>query len=309
MFIKPDEDLKKVKFEYKFLIIYLIIGGLWILLTDLLAVSIFSDTHLLTHFQTYKGLFYVAVTAVIFFLIIRSYLKKLRKAEEKIRESDQLKTTFLRNISHDLRTPMNGIMGFAGLLQQEHLKEGERKEFSDNIIKSSNRLLGFFNNILELSLLESGNRKFNRVNFGLNTFLNEICSELNLNKPDKITIECKKESNDDPEYQTDKEILKSIFKNLVSIAINSTPDGKILFGYHGRNGSTEFFVKDNGEGLNPQLREKILEDFSMANAAMAYEIGESGLPLELCKGYAELMEGYFRVASEPGTGNEFYFRV
>lgn len=301
--------MRNIKFEYKFLVIYLLIGGVWILLTDLVVESLASDTHLLTHSQTLKGLFYVVITALIFFLIIRRYLKQLRKAEEKIRESDKLKTAFLRNISHDLRTPMNGIMGFAGLLQQENLKESDRLLFSGNIIKSSNRLLGFFNNILELSLLESGNKKINKVKFDLNSFLDAICKELNEKKPENITIECKKEIAGNPDFLTDKEILKALFMNLVGIAMSSTSDGKILFGYHGRNGSTEFFVKDNGSGLNPQLREKLLEDFSLANAAMAYEIGESGLPLELCKGYAELMQGYFRIACKPGSGNEFYFRV
>ena len=90
--------MKKTRFEYKFTFIYLLLGLLWILFSDRMIGSMITDHDYLTRLQTYKGWFYVILTAILFFHILRKHLVKLRTAEKKAVESDRLKTAFLQNI-------------------------------------------------------------------------------------------------------------------------------------------------------------------------------------------------------------------
>lgn len=108
----------KFRFEYGMILIYLLLGSGWILFSDELTELLAPNPEVAAHFQTYKGLFYVFVTALLFYGFLRKHLQKLRKAEEKALESDRLKSGFLANVSHEIRTPMNGVMGFAELLKR-----------------------------------------------------------------------------------------------------------------------------------------------------------------------------------------------
>jgi signal transduction histidine kinase len=139
--------MHKTKFEYKFLVLYLIIGGFWILFSDRLLESLISDVKIISQLQTYKGWFYVLVTGVFFYSVLKKHLIKVRKAEEEARESDRLKSAFLQNMSHEIRTPMNGIIGFCDLLQEEDLSEEQRHKYLDIVTKSSNQLLNVVNDI------------------------------------------------------------------------------------------------------------------------------------------------------------------
>ena len=90
--------IRKLKFEYQIVIIYLLLGGLWILFSDKLIHAFINDADLLTQAQTYKGWFYVAITAILFYVYLKKHLIKIRNAELKAKESDKLKTAFLQNI-------------------------------------------------------------------------------------------------------------------------------------------------------------------------------------------------------------------
>ena len=166
--------MKKFRFEYRFLVIYLIVGGLWIIFSDSALSNLISDIDILTRAQTYKGWFYVMVTAILFFALLKLHLGKLRKAEKDARESDRLKTAFLQNISHEIRTPMNGIVGFSQLLNTEDLSEAQRKEYTAIITKSSDRLLSVLNDVIDISLIETGKIKAKSDVFELNELMSEL---------------------------------------------------------------------------------------------------------------------------------------
>ena len=108
-----------MKFEYRIIAGYVLVGCLWILFSDKLLNYFIRDPDMLTRIQTFKGWFYVLITAILFYAILKSHLVKIRNAEQKAIEGDRLKTAFLQNISHEIRTPMNSIVGFSELLKDK----------------------------------------------------------------------------------------------------------------------------------------------------------------------------------------------
>ena len=139
--------MNKISFELRITLAYLIAGGLWILFSDTALHYFVTDDHILTNLQTFKGWFYVLLTAILFYWLLKRHLNKLRNAEQKARESEKLKTAFLQNMTHEIRTPMNGIIGFTDLLKSENLTEQNRQEYLKMIEKSTTRLLGLVDDI------------------------------------------------------------------------------------------------------------------------------------------------------------------
>ena len=166
--------MKKIKFEYRITLLYFILGGSWIIFSDNFLLTLTNDQQLLTKFQTYKGWFYVATTSILLFFLLKAHLKKLRKAEMEAKKSNELKTSFLQNISHEIRTPMNSIIGFSDILNSQKLKGDEVKRFLAIINNSANQLLYTVNELLDISMLETGNVKVHNETFSLNTMIDEI---------------------------------------------------------------------------------------------------------------------------------------
>ena len=166
--------MDKVKFEYRIIAAYVIIGGLWILFSDKILNYFISDPDLLTRIQTFKGWFYVIITAILFYLILKSHLVKIRNAEQKAIDSDNLKTAFLQNISHEIRTPMNSIIGFSELLKENNSSENEKAQYLDMIEKGSGQLLNIVNEVLDISLIETGNISVNKQKVNLNNLVEEV---------------------------------------------------------------------------------------------------------------------------------------
>ncbi|MFA9370093.1 MAG: ATP-binding protein [Labilibaculum antarcticum] len=302
--------MSKLKFEYKILIAYLLVGGMWISFSDLLVQNIVSDPNYLTQVQTYKGWFYVLVTGILFYLLLKKHLIKIRNAEKKARESDYLKTAFLQNISHEIRTPMNGIVGFAGLLKENDLTQDEKEMYLDIITKSSGQLLNVVNDVLDVSLLDSGNVIINKTQFDLNEFLDQIYSVHGTILSKDILLQLNNTlSGLDHIVFTDKVKLGQIFDNLISNAIKYTPKGLIEFGCEMKEDQLLFFVKDSGIGIAPKFHEKIFDRFHRAEVETTKTIGGAGLGLAICKGNVELLGGEIWVESNPGDGSKFYFTM
>jgi len=147
---------RALRFEHKVVLLYLLVGGLWIIFSDKMILLFTDDLATISRYQTLKGWLYVLVTAGLFFAILRWYIVRLRKALDKSEESDRLKTAFLQNVSHEIRTPMNSICGFSSLLGRNGLTPEKRKQYTGIIINSSNQLLSIVNDILCISNIETG---------------------------------------------------------------------------------------------------------------------------------------------------------
>lgn len=302
--------MPKVKFEHRIIIAYLIIGGLWIIFSDKISQNLFSDINMLTKVQTYKGWFYVGITGLLFYLLLKSHLKKLRQAENDARESDRLKTAFLQNISHEIRTPMNGILGFAQLLNSENLTSEKRKEYTDIINNSAKRLLSIVSDILEISQIESGKTKIYESSFDLNDLLSEVFENTRLQVNSKISY-CYSFALSSPEsiITTDYEKLKKILYNLIDNAIKFTDNGKIEFGYKLKNDNIEFFINDTGIGIEPANQKLVFDRFRKSDFNNNKMNDGVGLGLTICKEFLKALGGNIWLESTPGTGSTFYFTI
>lgn len=300
----------KLKFEIKIAAIYFIIGSLWILFSDKFVRHLSSDIYILSELQTFKGWFYVVVTTILFYFLLKRHLKKLRKAEENAKKSDRLKTSFLQNISHEIRTPMNGVIGFTELLKSDNLSAEQKERFLKIIIKSSNQLLSIVDDVLAMSLLETGNIKAYKNPVNLNELMDELYQ---LYKPligNEVNFDLKNGLSDEIcEIVTDKVKLRQIIYNLLNNANKFTAKGHIHFGYKLIDRTLEFYVEDTGIGIENEYLNTIFERFSKSVKKGTELYDGLGLGLAICKGNVEILEGEIWVNTQLNTGSTFYFTI
>jgi signal transduction histidine kinase/CheY-like chemotaxis protein len=235
----------------------------------------------------------------------------LLEAKKKAEESDNLKMAFLQNMNHEIRTPLNAIQGFAALAGKPGLSDEKRQNYISIIQNSSNQLLTIVNDILTISSIDTGQEIISLSKVCINRLVIEteaIFNQVVMDKP--LNIKAIKGLADiDSEIETDKTKLNQIITNLLANAIKYTPAGEIVFGYTLKEPFLEFFVKDNGIGIEESKQDIIFERFAQANDSIRYEYGGTGLGLSICKGYVELMGGKIWVESEPGKGATFFFTI
>jgi PAS domain S-box-containing protein len=241
--------------------------------------------------------------------------KVLIKAKEEAEESNRLKTAFLQNMSHEIRTPMNAICGFSDLLGNPDLTKEKREYYISTIQNSSFQLLSIVSDIITISSIETNQEKINLSKVNINSVILELISVFktqSVNK--KIALYSKKELNDNQaEVYTDKSKLVQILNNLLTNAFKFTNNGYIELGYKvkatNETSELEFYVKDSGIGIVPELHQKIFEYFRQANKSIQLNYGGTGLGLSISKGFVELMGGRIWVSSEINKGSTFYFTI
>jgi signal transduction histidine kinase len=225
-----------------------------------------------------------------------------------------LQSTILSNISHDIRTPMNAIVGFANLLTDEKMDPGERKDCIDHINSHSIELLGIIDNMIDASQLQSGNIRLNEQECYLNEILDDIYHEARETqniKQKKISLTVTRGEDDDFFIYADYKRLKQILYNLVDNAGKFTRKGFIQFGYSkGKNNRVTFFVRDTGEGLGLMNKDDLFRPFHTGNKPQGGEPARGlGLGLSISKSLVELMNGKMWHESGPCNGSCFYFTL
>lgn len=242
---------------------------------------------------------------------LRETNKNLLEAKEKAEESNLLKSSFLQNISHEIRTPMNAIMGFSQLLNTEKLFDEKRKSYISTIISSSKQLLSIVTDILTISFLETKQEKVNIAETNINEIIDDLLATFKQQKTnqDILIFNTQHLSNANAEVFTDKSKLIHILSNLISNALKFTFKGFVEFGYSLKNNQLEFYVKDTGIGIEPELHQKIFEQFRQADKSIQVNYGGLGLGLSIAKGYTELLGGEIWVESELEKGAIFYFTI
>lgn len=302
--------MNNIKFEYKIVIGYIILGSLWVLFSDELLQSFIKDPALLTRFQTYKGWFFIFITAILLYAVVNAHLIRIRKAEELARESERLKTSFLQNISHEIRTPMNGIIGFSGLLKEANLSEEKKEEYIKIINICSYQLLNIVNGILDISLLETGNMDTTEKRINLNDLLDETYSLFGPIINNNIAFTLKKGLPDDKSYiMSDESKIRKVLSNLISNAVKYTDSGMISFGYVLKEDFLEFFIEDTGVGIPEDFQKEIFKNFQKADTGIMKLNEGLGLGLSISKGTVDLLKGKIWFKSQPGKGTTFYFTI
>lgn len=235
----------------------------------------------------------------------------VKEALVKAEAGNRLKTAFIQNISHEVRTPLNGILGFSEMLTQPNLSAKEKLHYNFLIKASSNRLMNTITDYMDISLIESGNVEINRQSYHVSEFV----KNLQLKYQDlctKKSIAFKIETPADDENLTmmgDQELLQKCISHLVDNAIKFTSEGSITMGYTVKQHTIEFFVKDTGIGIDPEAQERIFEPFVMENIDDTRGYEGNGLGLAITKGFLKLHGGKVRVESGKGQGASFYLSL
>ncbi len=242
---------------------------------------------------------------------VRRKTDELKKALTKAQESDHLKSVFLRNLSHEIRTPMNGINGFSLLLKEKELEESVRNRYIDLVISSSRQLLSIVDNIIYVSLIETGQERIKISQVCINDFLEDIHDMFDKSLDEKnIKFDIHKSlGNKESIIDTDQTKLRQILSNLVGNAVKFTSSGYIKFGYTLKHDMLEFFVEDTGIGIDMSLNEQIFKMFSQEDNSRNRRYEGIGLGLSIAKAYTEMLGGDIRFKSEKGVGTTFYFTI
>jgi PAS domain S-box-containing protein len=235
----------------------------------------------------------------------------MKAAREKAEASDRLKTSFLNNISHEVRTPLNGIIGFAEIISNSDLSEAEKDEALIMVHESSDRLLDTITNYMDISLLVSGemnvyNKEFVPVNM-LREIFSKYDSKCNTDKI-KILLETPDES-DKHWISTDPELIGKVLNHLLMNALKFTEAGTISIGYAIRGSELEFYVSDTGIGIGKESLDVVFNSFVKEDQVKTKPTEGSGLGLSISKGLVELLGGRLEVESEIGKGSIFFFTL
>lgn len=236
---------------------------------------------------------------------------ELLNAKKQAEESDRLKTEFLHNISHEVRTPLNAIVGFSSLLNEPDITEEKRTTFCKIIQNSSDQLVAIVSDILTISSLDAKQVHVTLAPVCINNIIIELLTifkQQSINQ--NISLHAKQNLNNyQSEILTDRTKVTQILSNLISNALKFTHEGFIDFGYELKDQYLEFYVKDSGIGIKSDFHEKIFERFRQADKSKSKIYGGTGLGLAICKALTELLGGRIWVESEFGKGSIFYFTI
>ena len=246
--------------------------------------------------------------------------KKLKKAKDITTEAlqtaenaNKAKTDFLSNMSHDIRTPMNAIIGMTSLIRHDAGNKAKVIEYADKIDISSQHLLGIINNVLDMSEVEAGKTVFKYTDFSILDFITELNTIFHSQIDEKNqTLTIIKENIRHEWVNGDQVHLMQIFSNLVSNAVKYTQEGgKIQFLVEECETKSSvyakyrFLVSDNGMGMSADFKDTIFDAFTRAESSMTNKIQGTGLGMAITKNLVEAMGGTIDVESELGQGSCF----
>ncbi len=241
----------------------------------------------------------------------------LEEALEIAKSANEAKSNFLFNMSHDIRTPMNAIVGYVNLLGKEADNPEKVREYTKKIGASSQHLLSLINDILDMSKIESGNTKLSIAQFNLSELLQDLSAVIMPQaKAKQQTFEVKVFSLHNEEVLGDKVRLSQILINLLSNAVKYTQDGGAIsleIEDESKPGSKfanlRFCVRDNGMGMSEEFLETIYDPFVRANNTTVSKIQGTGLGMAITKNLVDLMGGTIQVQSKLGEGSVFTVNI
>jgi CheY-like chemotaxis protein len=248
-------------------------------------------------------------------LKLREYAQEM---EENARISEEAKkniSTFISSLAHELKNPLNSIIGFSEILQGKNISEEEKINYLKHINGSGQDLLHLLNDLIDLSKIEANLLEIHFSSIYLNNELLDIqknyLDKLYRIRGDnvKLTLDV---GNDDPKFMlvTDLIHFTQVFNNLIDNAIKYTEEGEITMGYQLKSKNRiRFFVRDTGIGMSEEELENIFEEYELAHQKMKVTKAGRGIGLAISKKLTHLLKGEIGATSIPGKGSEFYFTL
>ena len=240
----------------------------------------------------------------------------LKDALAQVERASRAKTTFLNNMSHDIRTPMNAIIGFTNIALKQEIKP-EVRGCLEKISESSEHLLTLINDVLDISRIESGNTRFNPTPADI-TAVADVVLDITrgfLSNRD-ITLEVRREKPENPYVLADAVRMREVLVNILSNAVKFTGDGgRITFETGWRPGADDrhiiavYRITDTGIGMSREFVEHIFDEFSQEESGARTQYKGTGLGMAITRHYVEMMGGTISVESVKGEGSSFTVEV
>lgn len=265
------------------------------------------------------SLFVILLTMLVIFVLYyrlsRQQVEELDKAKEEAERANKAKSEFLSSMSHDIRTPMNAILGMTEIALK-NVKDTERVEECLKKVKLSGKhLLGLINDVLDMSKIESGKMTLNVGPLSLRETMDDIVNIMQPQVKQKHQIfDIFIQNIIAEEVYCDSVRLNQILLNILSNAVKFTPEKGMVDVFICQEPSpkgtgfvrTHFKVKDNGIGMSREFQEKIFDSFARENTEQVQNITGTGLGMSITKYIVDMMGGSIELESEPGVGSEFH---
>ncbi len=249
---------------------------------------------------------------ILIYALMRAVKKSYSREYKKALRSDKLKSSFLENINHEVRTPLNAIIGFSSLLNEDDITPEQRKDYSSLIVESNDALLRIIDDILLVSTLESEETSTNIHDCNLDTLIaglhKTFKEKLIKNKKNHIELFVS-EPNVSAIVETDKIRLQQVFIRLMDNAIKFTESGKINFGYRVENDTILFHIADTGIGIQKKHHSKIFDRFYKIEIDKDEVFRGTGIGLFITQKIVESLDGDIWLSSIFGSGTTFYFSI
>jgi PAS domain S-box-containing protein len=232
---------------------------------------------------------------------------ELEKAKSMAEASDRLKTAFLNNISHEVRTPLNGILGAVNIINEPDLGPDDMAEMLEIINESTERLIRTITDYMDISLINSGNLEYRPKNCSINAIIRQVADtfrwtasrkniDLRLILPDNLQA---------LELETDCELMSKALYQIVHNAIKYCNQGHVAIGLQREEKQLVVYVQDTGIGISEESQEHIFEPFIQEDMSSSRKYEGSGLGLAIVKGIMDVLGGSVAVESEKGVGSVF----
>ena len=245
--------------------------------------------------------------------LVSKRTEELEMAKKKAEESDRNKSAFLVNLSHEVRTPMNAIIGFSDLLLNKSVDQTDKDEYIRNLQKGTLNFLKIFDNITYLAQLENKDISLIRKEFNLEKLFESVTQkvkqkieETNSNISISFTLPGSLRSRNISNYLS---ILEKLLDELLDNAVKFTHDGEIRVWVNHENGEYHFFIKDTGEGIDSESLDRLYENFSKFSESRHNLSDGAGLGLSIVKKNLELIGGTIQITSKKGAGTQVHFAI
>lgn len=245
---------------------------------------------------------------------IRSLMDALQLSYQKAHEVSVLKTQFLRNISHEFRTPMNIILGATEELVQDTPLDDEQKQMAEEVLKSGKLLLGILDNMLRFAEQFSGELTQETSAFEIRDLINDCVTNMTPAALSKKLAIHQMLPDDLPVVRGNYDHLKELLNKFLENAVKFTPSGKVEIKVEtvedlGKQIELRFTISDTGIGINLEQQDRLFQSFSQVDGSTTREYGGLGMGLALAKLYCDNMGGELGVDSIVGKGSRFWFQV
>jgi len=239
--------------------------------------------------------------------LVEKRTEELSCALEKSLRSDKLKSHFLANISHEVRTPLNAIVGLSRFLNDEDLKKEDKADFTREIQRSSDSLLTFFDNIIDYSLIETGQLSLSYTSFELNGFVEEIACyyEVVFGDAEQHLLVDNRIAQESTLLNTDRRRLRQVLDHLIQNSSKFAVQGEIGLEFSQEADIFQICVWDSGPGIPDEVKISLFEPFIRSDDAQVQAVRGVGLGLSICKGLVQLLGGELLLVTGVQRGSRF----